>query len=155
MIHGTVVYQSSVSAVQTGVVLVVAYAIGARFGSAVTGVVLTMAAAMPLTIVFAALSNAVALLVRQQEALIGISQLLSLPLTFLSSAIMATALMPAWIQNVARYNPLDWAVLVSREALSAAPGVGVVTSRSAALLVLAVLMSWLATRAFTAYQKSV
>ena len=29
--------------------------------------------------------------------------------------------MPDWIQTVARYNPLDWAVLVSREALSATP----------------------------------
>jgi ABC-2 type transport system permease protein len=155
MISGTVSYQSLVSAVQTGVVLVVAYAVGARFGSPGIGVLLTMVAAMLLTIVFAALSNAVALLVRQQEALIGISQLLSLPLTFLSSAIMATQLMPGWIQNVARYNPLDWAVLVSREALSASPDWGVVSSRGAALLALAVLMSWLATRAFAAYQKSV
>ena len=73
------------------------------------------------TIVFAALSNAVALLARDQNALIGISQLLSLPLAFLSSAIMDPRLAPSWLQTVATYNPLDWAVVVSREALSVAP----------------------------------
>ncbi|MGV1008372.1 MAG: ABC transporter permease [Dermatophilaceae bacterium] len=155
MINGTVVYQSLVSAVQTLIVLVVAYAAGAHFGSPGIGIVLTVAAAMLLTVVFAALSNAVALLVRQQEALIGVSQLLSLPLTFLSSAIMATALMPPWMQHVATYNPLDWAVLVSREALSATPDWPVIASRGGALVTLAVVMSWLATRAFAAYQTSV
>jgi ABC-2 type transport system permease protein len=63
--------------------------------------------------------------------------------------------MPDWIQTVARYNPLDWAVLVSREALSATPDWGVIASRGSALAVLAVVMSWLATKAFGAYQKSV
>lgn len=94
-----VVYQSLVSALQTLIVVVVAYAADARFGSPALGIPLTVVAAMLLTVVFAALSNAVALLVRQQEALIGVSQLLSLPLTFLSSAIMATALMPTWMQT--------------------------------------------------------
>ncbi|MEP6648949.1 MAG: ABC transporter permease [Lapillicoccus sp.] len=113
-----------------------------------------MAAAVLLTVVFAALSNALALLTRQQETLIGVSQLLSLPLTFLSSAIMDPRLMPDWIQNVARWNPLDWAVLASRETLSATPDWGVIAWRGGALVALAVVMSWLATTAFGAYQKS-
>ena len=155
MVNGTVIYQGLVSVVQTAIVLVVAYLAGARFGSPWVGIVLTMAAAVLLTVVFAALSNAIALLVRQQEALIGVSQILSLPLTFLSSAIMDPALMPSWIQNVAKYNPLDWAVLVSRESLSATPDWAVIGSRGGALLALAVVMSWLATKAFGAYRKSV
>ena len=155
LINGTVIYQGVVSVVQTAVVLAVAYAAGARFGSPVIGALLTMAAAVLLTVIFAALSNAIALLVRQQEALIGISQLLSLPLTFLSSAIMAPALIPSWISSVARWNPLDWAVLVSRESLSATPDWGVIAWRGGALLALAIVMSVLATSAFRAYQKSV
>jgi ABC-2 type transport system permease protein len=108
-----------------------------------------------LTVFFAAVSNATALLVRQQEALIGISQLVSLPLAFLSSAVMDLSLAPEWIQDVARYNPLNWAVEVSRSALSATPDWAVVWSRLGALAVLAVVMSWVASRAFGAYQKSV
>ena len=155
LVNGTVIYQGIVSVAQTAVVLVVAYAAGARFGSPGIGIVLTIAAAVLLTVVFAALSNALALLTRQQETLIGVSQLLALPLTFLSSAIMDQRLMPDWIQTVARYNPLDWAVLVSREVLSATPDWGVIAWRGGALVVLAVVMSWLATKAFGTYQKSV
>ena len=66
--------------VQTAVILVIAYATGARFDGRAAGVVVTFVAAVLLTVVFAALSNALVLLMRQQEALIGISQLLSLPL---------------------------------------------------------------------------
>jgi ABC-2 type transport system permease protein len=154
LVNGTVVYQSVVCVVQTAIVLVVAVVAGARFGAPVLGVLLTLVAAVLLTVVFAALSNALALLTRQQETLIGVSQVLGLPLTFLSSAIMDPHLLPDWIQVVARWNPLDWAVLVSRQALSTTPDWGVIASRSGGLLVLAVAMSWLATRAFGAYQKA-
>src|SRR4029453_14443151 len=88
LVNGTVIYQGIVSVAQTAVVLGVAYAAGAGFGSPVVGVVLTTAAAVLLTVVFAALSNALALLTRQQETLIGVSQLLALHLHFLSAAFM-------------------------------------------------------------------
>jgi ABC-2 type transport system permease protein len=111
-------------------------------------------AAILLTVIFAALSNAVALLVRQQEALIGISQFTALPLTFLSSAVMNPDLAPGWIGTVARYNPLDWAVVASRETLLGSPDWGAVWPRLGALVLVAGLMAWLATRAFGAYQKA-
>lgn len=115
---------------------------------------LTWPAALLLTIIFAALSNAVALLMRQQEALIGISQFTALPLTFLSSAVMDLDLAPQWIQVVARYNPLDWTVTVSRQTLTGAADWSVVWPRLAALVATAWVMGWLATRAFGAYQRS-
>lgn len=152
MMNGTLAYQSITSVVQTLIVLGVAWLMGARF--AWGGVLVTVVAAILLTVIFAALSNAVALLVRQQEALIGISQFTALPLTFLSSAVMALALAPAWIADVARFNPLDWAVVVSRETLLGSPDWSAVWPRLGALLVVACLMAWLATRAFGAYQKA-
>lgn len=153
MMNGTLAYQSVTAVVQTSIVLGVAWLMGARF--AWSGVLVTVIAAVLLTIVFAALSNATALLVRQQEALIGISQFTALPLTFLSSAVMNPDLAPGWIGTVARYNPLDWAVVVSRETLLGSPDWGLVLPRLGALGVAAVLMGWLATRAFGAYQRSV
>lgn len=33
---------------------------------------------------------------------------------------MVVALAPGWVQSIARYNPVEWAVVASREALSAA-----------------------------------
>jgi ABC-2 type transport system permease protein len=155
MTNGTVIYQGITSIVQTAVIIAIAYAAGARFERPVAGIALTFAAAALLTVVFAAMSNAVALLARDQNALIGISQLLSLPLAFLSSAIMDPRLAPPWLQTVATYNPLDWAVVVSREALSSTPDWASVWPRLGALGALAVVMSWLATQAFRAYQRSV
>jgi ABC-2 type transport system permease protein len=86
--------------------------------------------------------------------LIGISQFVVLPLQFLSSAVMDTELSPDWVQSVARYNPVDWAVVAAREALSPATDWGVVVPRLALLAVAASVMAWLATRAFGSYQRS-
>jgi ABC-2 type transport system permease protein len=155
MMNGTLVYQSITSIVQTVIVLVVAWLAGARFAGGVTGIVVTLVAACLLTVICAALSNAIALMARQQEALIGISQFLSLPMTFLSSAIMDPALAPHWIQVCARYNPLDWAVVASRETLLGTPDWSMVWPRLAALAALGLVMGMLATRTFSSYQKSI
>jgi len=152
MMNGTLAYQSITSTVQTVIVLLVAWLMGARF--AWTGVVVTILAAILLTVIFAALSNAVALLVRQQEALIGISQFTALPLTFVSSAVMNPDLAPGWIGTVATYNPLDWVVVASRQTLLGSPDWAAVWPRLGALVVAAGVMAWLATRAFGAYQRS-
>jgi ABC-2 type transport system permease protein len=159
MMNGTLVYQSITSIVQTVIVLVVAWLAGARFAGGAVGIVVTLVAACLLTVICAALSNAIALMARQQEALIGISQFLSLPMTFLSSAIMDPSLAPHWIQVCARYNPLDWAVVASRETLlgSAIGGTdwSMVWPRLAALAALGLVMGLLATRTFSSYQKSI
>ena len=102
----------------------------------------------------ASFSNALALLLRSQEALIGISQFVVLPLQFLSSALLATALAAAWVADVARFNPVDWAVVASREALAAGTDWAEVWSRLGLLAALALVMAWLGTRAFRAYQRS-
>ncbi|NUR09132.1 MAG: ABC transporter permease [Nocardioidaceae bacterium] len=154
MVNGTLVYQSATSIVQTVIVLVVALLAGARFDGGAVGVLVTLASACLLTVICAALSNAIALMARQHEALIGISQFLSLPMTFLSSAIMDPRLAPDWMQTAAKYNPLDWAVVASRETLLGSPDWGQVWPRLAALSLLAVLMAALATRTFGAYQRS-
>jgi ABC-2 type transport system permease protein len=154
MIVGTVAYQSLTTIVQTAVVFAIAFAAGARFAGGAAGVLITFVAACLTSVIIASFSNAVALLVRQQEALIGISQFIVLPLQFLSSAIMDTRVSPAWVRHVARYNPVDWACTASRAALSAGTDWGVVLPRLGCLAALAVAMGWLATRAFRTYQRS-
>jgi ABC-2 type transport system permease protein len=154
MMIGTLAYQGVTTVVQTLVVVAIALAAGARFAGGAVGVGVTLLAAVLISTVVASLSNALALLLRQQEALIGISQFLVLPLQFVSSAVMDTRLAPDWLQSVARYNPVDWAVVASREALSAGTDWGAVGVRIGALAALALVMAWLATRAFGAYQRS-
>jgi ABC-2 type transport system permease protein len=154
MMIGTLAYQGLTTVIQTLVVVGISQLVGARFPGGVVGVAVTVLSAILISVIIASLSNALALLLRSQEALIGISQFIVLPLQFLSSAIMDTSLSPEWVQTVARYNPVDWAVVAAREALSSGTDWGIVWSRLGLLTALAAVMAWLATRAFGAYQRS-
>jgi ABC-2 type transport system permease protein len=157
MMIGTLAYQGLTTIVQSLIVFAIAYAAGARFPGGpggIAGIAITLLAAVLMSVIIASFSNAIALLVRQQEALIGISQFIVLPLQFLSSAIMDTRLSPAWVRHVARYNPVDWAVVASRQALSHGTEWSAVWPRLGLLVALAALMAWLATRAFGTYQRS-
>jgi ABC-2 type transport system permease protein len=86
---------------------------------------------------------------------IGAVQLLLLPLTFLSSVFMQRDLMPGWIQEVARFDPADWAVQAGREAVGANVDWNLVLSRGCYLAAFTLASAWLATRGFRAYQRSV
>jgi ABC-2 type transport system permease protein len=102
-----------------------------------------------------ALSCALALVMRQRESVIGAVQMLLLPLTFLSTAFMERGLMPGWIQEVARFNPVDWAVAAGREAVGASPVWASVLAHGGYVLAFALVAGWLAATAFRAYQRSV
>lgn len=155
MMIGTLAYQVLTTVLQTLVIFGIAFLAGARFPGALVGILVTVLAAGLISVIIASLSNALALLVRQQEALIGISQFVVLPLQFVSSAIMDTDLSPGWVRAVARFNPVDWAVVASRQALSTSTDWTVAGSRLLSLVALAVAMAWLATRAFGSYQRSI
>lgn len=155
MIAGTLAYQAFTTVLQTLVIFIIAYAAGARFGGAGTGIAVTLLAAALISTIIASFSNMIALLVRQQEALIAISQFIVLPLQFLSSGIMDTRLSPAWVRTVAKFNPVDWAVVASRQALGGSPDWGIVAGRLGLLAGAAAVMAFVAVRAFRAYQRSI
>ncbi|MDG4766912.1 ABC transporter permease [Solwaraspora sp. WMMD406] len=155
MVNGALAYWAVVTTVQALIVFGVGLLLGARFAGGLVGVLLVIVSANLLALVFAAFSCAMALVVRSQETLIGMSMFITLPLTFLSSVLMAPSLLPDWIQTVTKFNPVDWAAVASRTALSADPDWGVVGGRLALLAGLLVVMTFLATRAFRAYQRAV
>ena len=154
LIVATMLYQAVLTIIQTIVVLAVAWLAGARLAGGTAGYLGLLTSAVLLTFVFAAFSNAIALLAKQQTALIAISQILSFPLMFLSSAIMDMSLAPAWVRAAARFNPVEWAVAAGRGALRTSPDWGTIAGHLALLAVLAVLMTFLATRTFRAYQRA-
>jgi len=150
----TLIYQAALTMGQTLIVLGVAWLRGARFGGGAAGLAVLLLAAMLLTAVFSALSNAAALLARNQGVLIGISQLLTIPLMFLSSALMDTRLSADWVAKVAAYNPFEWAVVAGREALRDSADWGIIWVHLGMLAALAAVMAWVATTAFHVYQRS-
>ena len=154
LMTSTLVFQSILASVQTLIVLVVAWLAGARLEGGFVGVLLLLAGVVLLTAALSAMSNAVALLAGTQEALIGISQLVSLPLMFVSSAIMDTRLSPAWVADVARFNPFEWAVVVGRQALATDRDTGLLWGHLGLLGALAVASASLATLAFRSRQRA-
>lgn len=142
-------------AIQSLVVVAIGMAVGARFPGGVAGIAVLVGCAVLLACSVGSLSIALALVSRQEETLIAAVQLVVLPATFLSAGLMAQSLAPGWVQAVARFNPVNWAVEAARGALGERVDWGLVGSRVGLLVALAVLCGWVATRAFRAYQRSV
>jgi ABC-2 type transport system permease protein len=140
---------------QSVVVVAMALAVGVTFPGGILGVTVLVLVAGLLGTAFAGLSNALALVARQEESLIGAVTFLQLPLTFLSTAFMQSALLPEWIQAVARYNPVDWAIVAGREAVTANPDWASVAGYCGLLTAFAIACLALATKAFGSYQAQV
>ncbi|WP_326801754.1 ABC transporter permease [Streptomyces sp. NBC_01788] len=155
LMNGNVVHNGLVTALQSVVIVLLGLLGGADYPGGVGGVLILVLASVLLGTVFGALSNALGMLVQERESIIGINTFLLLPLTFLSSAFMAPAQMPGWMRHIADFNPLNWAMVAGRSAMSAHPDWSVVGSRGGALLALAVAAVWLSIRTFHSYQRSV
>lgn len=72
-------------------------------------------AGVPLAVVlgaafFATFSLIIACLVKTRERFMGIGQVLTMPLFFASNAIYPLSIMPAWLQVIAKVNPLTYEV---------------------------------------------
>jgi ABC-2 type transport system permease protein len=155
MMAGSLAYGAVTNVVQSLMIVLLGLAVGARFGGGVLGAAVLVVAAMLLGTAISSLSNALGLLARQRETLIGATQFVILPLTFLSAGLIQVALMPGWMRHVVRYNPVNWAVEAGREALEGGADWGFVGVRLGGLLALTIVCAWLGTRAFRAYQRSV
>lgn len=155
LIVGRLAYQATVTAIQSIIVVGLGLLVGAEFPGGLVGTLVLIAVATLVGAAFGSLSNGLALLLRREEPLIATANLALLPISFLSGTFMQQSLMPAWMHRLARYNPVNWAVEAGREALSADIDWGFVSSRSTALLVLALGCAWLSTRCFRAYEQSI
>ena len=141
--------------IQSLIVVGLGVAVGARFPGGAVGVAVLVASSVLLAWAVGALSIGLALVARQEETLIGAVQFVVLPATFLSAGLMKQELAPGWVQTVAGFNPVNWAIEAGREALGANVDWTLVTSRVGLLALCAALCGWVSTRAFRAYQRSV
>jgi ABC-2 type transport system permease protein len=154
LVGAALAHQALVTVAQSLIMFGTGLLAGARYPGGALGVLTVLACAVLTAMVFAGLSNAVALLVHQQEALIAVAQFLVLPLAFLSSIMMAPTLMPHWVAGAARFNPVDWAAVASREALQPSPDWSLIFNHAAPLAALAIVMAALTTRAYRTHQRS-
>ena len=155
ILNATVIEQAVSTFIQSVILIGLGYVAGAEYPGGLGGIAALLLATVCLGVVFGSLSNSVGMSVRQRESVIGINVFLLLPLTFMSTIFMVEDLMPNWMQVVATYNPLDWAVQIGRSALSATPDWGSVAVRGAALFALALATTALSSGTFRSYQKTI
>ena len=153
VIAGRILHASVQVIVQASIILLVAFALGARPHGGIPGLLSVLLSAALLAAAFASFSNGLALIARRQELVIAVMNFTILPLMFLSSMIMQPQLMPGWIGRVSRYNPLNWAVTAARLGFEGEDAARVMLSL-ALLAGLALLCGLLATRAFGRYRRT-
>lgn len=96
---------------------------------------------------FTGLSMIIASIVKTRERFMGIGQVITLPLFFASNAIYPISIMPAWLQAVARVNPLSYMVDGLRALMLTTGNTGMVSVDIGVLVVatlfISVLSAWL------------
>ena len=149
-----VIRSGLVATIQAIILLVVGYALGVRVHSGFAGWLIVLAAAALLAMVFAGFSNAVALLVRKEASMIATANFISLPLMFLSTILITQRVMPDWMQTASKFNPVNWAVRASRDAVVVGGNWGSVFAHLGFLVAATAATAAFATWTFRAYQRS-
>ena len=103
---------------QGAIILVIATAMGVRATPGPAGAVALIALATAFGVIWAALSNLVALLTRNAELTMALGFLLTLPVLFMSSAFFPLRLQPAWLQRVADANPAAYVITAGQQLLN-------------------------------------
>ena len=103
---------------QGAIILVIATAMGVRATPGPAGAVALIALATAFGVIWAALSNLVALLTRNAELTMALGFLLTLPVLFMSSAFFPLGLQPAWLQRVADANPAAYVITAGQQLLN-------------------------------------
>jgi ABC-2 type transport system permease protein len=115
IITGRVIASVIVSIVQAVVVFTIAAIMGVHFATGVFGVLFALVLVALLGVGFAAFSNGLALLLRRQETVMTVTNLLTMPLMFLSSMMMPGSLLPGWLNAVRHFNPVDYTIVGVRD----------------------------------------
>jgi ABC-2 type transport system permease protein len=103
--------------IQALIILLVGLALGVRVHGGALGWIVVLAVGALVAMPFAAISNGIALLVRREATMIATANFVGLPLMFLSSILIQQTVMPHWMSQVSRFNPVNWGVRAARDAV--------------------------------------
>ncbi|MFJ2031317.1 ABC transporter permease [Streptosporangium sp. NPDC087985] len=141
IILGRVAKDMIMLVLQSLVILGVAALMGLRVGAAAMGLMLLL---MAVTGLFASnLSYGLALAIRDENGMSQIVQFFLLPLMLLSGLMLPISLGPEWMQAVAKFNPLYYAVEAGRALFAGDFSNGTIPVAFGLFLVLGVLtLTW-------------
>ena len=150
LILGRVLHTGLTVAVQCGIVLATASLMGAPTITGLPGVFAVGFIAGLFGVGLSAFSHALAVLIPREDPLAALINFLSLPLVFISTAMMPARFLPAWMQTAVQYNPVNWAVEAVRSLMLDGWAWNLLARDVALLLVLAALLNLAAVWAFAA-----
>jgi ABC-2 type transport system permease protein len=154
LVLGHIAQASANSMLQALIVLGIGYVMGARVNGGVLGWVVILLVAALVCACFSGISHAIALFARREETMIAVSNFIGLPLLFLSSSLIAEDLMPDWMRWAARFNPVEWGVVASRETVTESTDWGRVGLYLALLAGISIVTAAFATWSFRAYRRT-
>lgn len=103
-------FVTTITCLQVLVILGVAFLFGVHPATGLAGVAVILLIGMLFGIGLTAISMAMAFSVKSHGDFFSVLGFLSLPMIFLSSALVPLAAMPAWMSILARFNPMTWAI---------------------------------------------
>ncbi|MBJ7526118.1 MAG: ABC transporter permease [Sphingomonadaceae bacterium] len=104
--------------------------------------------------VFSGLSVYIAILTQNMQAILGIMNFLTLPLTFMSSILLSYPNMPKWMTTVASANPVEWASTTARADIFAGGWTHSIITNVLLLVAFAVMVSAISIRALARHRKA-
>jgi ABC-2 type transport system permease protein len=116
---GRVVADAVTMLVQGAIVLAVAILMGAKVQTGWPGALELLGLATLFGVVWASLSNLIALRTRNSELTMVAGLLLTLPALFLSPAFFPKPLQPSWLQTVAGWNPAAYVIETGQRLMTA------------------------------------
>jgi len=118
IIGGRVIATVIVLLIQALIILVISIIMGVNIVTGVPGALFVLLLLFLLGLGFAAFSNGLALLLKRQENVMAVTNLLTMPLMFLSSMLMPPDLLPGWLNIVRHFNPVDYAIVGVRDLIT-------------------------------------
>ena len=115
IIIGRVLASTIVILIQALIIIIVSLIMGVHLKTGVPGVVFAFFLLALLGLGFAAFSNGLALLLKRQENVMAVTNLLTMPLMFLSSMMIP---LTGWLKAVSHFNPVDYAIRGVRDLIS-------------------------------------
>jgi ABC-2 type transport system permease protein len=153
LVVSQIVRSALTALIQGIIILLVALLLGVRVHAGAAGWAVVLIAAMLMNSAFAGISQGLALLTRKEATMIAIANFIGLPLFFLSSTLISLRQMPHWMQELSRYNPVNWGVVSAREVVLPGTAWSSVGVHLGLLCALTVATAAFATWTFRVYQR--
>ncbi len=100
---------------QAVIIVIVALLFGVKFQSGFLGILAILFIATLLSFILAGFSLALSVKIKTIETLMAIINLFMMPLMFASNALFPVKVMPAWLQTIAKVNPITYAIIPMRD----------------------------------------